>query len=224
MKILLYLILGIFTILIACICYNYASSKPPSREVLRTVTALNPAAERLMPSQIKKWHAIFQEYKSQAGRQRLDLYAQKKALEAELGLPVDSASLTASIVNDSILFIEECRGTAKEQERNKISIYPRQHKFIFHANGDIEAKIGNMVSRSEDEESDLDGTFLLARLDGETGLILNYSKKDLGARNAYTVSETGEIDRSEKYACGSAASVFASLDYYLEKVEELMSK
>ncbi len=226
MKKIIFISLAGLLILSSGLIYNYANRPDPlpTRDILRSVTNQNTQAERKEPAQIKKWHSIFQKFKDTAPQQRLDLYEMQKTLEAKLNLPVDSTSLIATVVNDSILFIKKWDSPSKEEQKDKFFISPHDYKYIFHSNGDIEVKIGNLVSRSEDDDGNNDGTFLRGYLDGETGLVINYAKKDLGTRNSYSISESGEIEKSDSYHDGYAAKLFTHLDNFLELMEEVLKK
>lgn len=216
----------VLLVLVSGLAYNYANRPAPlpTRDILKNVTSQNTQAERKEPAQVKKWHGIFQKFKDTARQERLDLYEMQKTLEAKLNLPVDSTSLVATVVNDSILFIEKWDSPSEKERKDKFFISPHNYKYIFHSNGDIEVKIGNLVSRSEADDSNNDGTFLRGYLDGETGLVINYAKKDLGTRNSYSITEDGEIEKSNAYHDGYAAKLFAHLDNFLELMEEALKK
>jgi len=199
----------------------------PSKETLQQFAKLNPNVEKIDTGTIKKWNNLFHLYRESIDSSYIDLQsASLKGLAKEpkyLGIP---CNYTAGIVNDSILFITEFNPIFERLERDELLhwILPHERKYIFHTNGDIEIKMGNMVSREENGLDD--GTFLKAYLDNNTGLIVNYWVSSyFTPGNTYKITKSGQLKIGSGYGSDNEAiKTFETLNQDLKLISLKMRR
>jgi hypothetical protein len=205
-------------------CYNRSL---PSKETLKQFAKINPNAENIDTNIIKNWNNLFHIYKESIDSSYIDL--QSIQLKELVKKPEYSGILciyTAGAVNDSILFVTEFDPMLEKLDKEGLVhwIEPRERKYIFHTNGDIEIKMGNMVSREENTRDD--GTFLKVYLDNTTGLIVSYWVSNyFGQGNTYQITKSGQLKIGSGYESdNSATKTFEILNYDLKLIYSKMRK
>ncbi len=212
----------------ACLCITLllcsCSNKLPTREVLTRVTVNNSKAERIDTSLLKGWSQTIQEFKSKSygNHPSIDLRTATDIEFAQKPEYAESTSdLTLRVVNDSIIRVSNFDPLL---DKSKFYIYPHDEIYIFHSNGDVEAKLGNMVNPLGDHN---DGTFIKAYLDGQTGLIVNYELDDPPSNTEYRITDKGEISKGSDYGKNfrsdkAATDIFMGIEKYCQRLKEKM--
>ncbi len=160
------LLLSLVVVLSSC----NSGSERPTRYVLSSVTSQNEKAERVNSTMLKWVHSAFFEIKNKSPK---SFFLTSDNLKV---LPVVN-------VSDSILSITERSEYRANSPRKTMSGSDLScRKYIFHKNGDLEVFMGND-----------DCKYINLYIDGETGLVLEYQKKDFGAMNNYYVDSSGDI-------------------------------
>lgn len=127
------------------------------------------------------------------------------------------------VVNDSIIMVEQYDPVAQKRSKEvNLGIWPAESKYIFHKNGDIEIKMGNMISDEYDSEDNR--VLVSAYIDGKTGLILNFWRNDFGQDNYYYIDEDGSVVVGHDYDIDTAHGIFNCLRQDIDRIVLTYSK
>lgn len=171
----------------------------PSRDTLQQCLAKYPKAEKIDVTTLKNWDSLFKIFRQNHNSPYLDIQSDwNKDLVKKPEYAGILCTYDAQAVNDSILFVTEFDPIIEKADKEGSSFtHAHQRKYIFHSNGDIEMKMGNMVSKKESDQDD--GTFMSLYVDGKTGLIVNYWKNDFMEDNTYKITEDGKLEIGDDY-------------------------